>query len=93
MLKIPYIPINCVIFNQIEGGIVQKDKTELYDYYIHYNPYTGYWNAFKRDVAVNYLNGTLKDGEVMKSKSIDDLVKYISFTKKKATKAKHLNEH
>lgn len=65
---------------------------ELYDYYIHYNPYTKYWNAFKRDVAVQYLNGTLKEGEVMKSRNIDDLVKYVSFTKKGFKRAKRLNE-
>lgn len=93
MQKIPYILINCVISKNKERKVKLENEMELYDYYIHYNPYTGYWNAFKRDVAINYLNGTLKDNEVMKSKDINDLVKYIKFTKKKPVKAKRLNEH
>jgi len=56
---------------------------KLYDYFLHHNHYTGYWNAVKRDVANQYLNGTLKDGEVLKSKNVNDLIKFITLTKKK----------
>lgn len=56
---------------------------ELYDYYLHYNHYSGYWNAVKRDVANQYLNGTLKEGEVLKSKNVNDLIKYIAKSKTK----------
>lgn len=50
----------------------------LYDYYIHYNPYTGYWNAVKRDKSVQYLNGTLSADDVLKNKNIDDLIRYLA---------------
>lgn len=49
----------------------------LYDYYFHFNNLTGYWNAVKRDKSNQYLNGTLSDEDVLKSKNIDDLIKYI----------------
>lgn len=68
------------------------NKDELYDYYFHYNIYTKEWNAFKRDIANQYLNGTLTDVQVMKAKNIDDLVKYVSFTKRGFKRAKKLNE-
>lgn len=56
---------------------------KLYDYFLHFNHYTGYWNAVKRDVANQYLNGTLKEEEVLKSKDVTDLVRFISKSKVK----------
>lgn len=50
---------------------------ELYDYFLHYNSYTGYWNAVKRDQANQYLNGKLTDKEVKKDKDINVLIKLI----------------
>lgn len=55
-----------------------KNNNVLYDYYLHYNPYTGYWNAVLRDDAVYYLNGTLGPDKVLKHKNVDDLIRYIS---------------
>ena len=51
---------------------------KLYDYYLHFNHYTDYWNAVKRDKSINYLNGTLSEEEVLKSKDINDLIRFIS---------------
>ncbi len=57
----------------------QKDQSNiLYDYYLHFNPYTGYWNAVKRDKAVEYLNGTLKPEDVLKNKDPMNLIKYLN---------------
>jgi hypothetical protein len=53
----------------------------LYDYYLHYNPYTGLWNAVKRDLANQYLNGLLSDKEVIRHKDIDGLIKVITIKK------------
>ena len=50
----------------------------LYDYFIHYNPYTKYWNAVPRELAIHYLNGEVDETEVIKSKSSDDLIRYIT---------------
>jgi len=50
----------------------------LYSYYLHFNPHTGYWNAVKRDKSTEYLNGTLSSEDVIKSKNIEDLIKFIS---------------
>lgn len=55
---------------------------ELYSYYLHYNPYTEYWNAVPRDKSVEYLNGTLGGNDVIKHKNINDLIRYLSATKK-----------
>lgn len=56
---------------------------ELYDWYLHFNPYTGYWNAVKRDKANQYLNGTLGANDVVKHKNINDLIRYINTGKNK----------
>jgi hypothetical protein len=56
---------------------------ELYSYYLHYNPFTEYWCAVKRDKSVEYLNGTLKEEDVLKNKNVNNLIKYISTTKTK----------
>lgn len=58
---------------------------QLYDYYFHYNHFTGYWNAVKRDKSNEYLNGTLKEDEVIKHKNISDLVRFLSNMKVKTT--------
>lgn len=57
---------------------MNKKQDILYDYYLHYNPYTGYWNAFKRDKAIHYLNGTLSAEDVLKNKDSNNLIKYLS---------------
>lgn len=54
------------------------NRGNLYDYYLHYNPYTGYWNAVKRDKAVNYLNGRLGANDVVKHKNIEILIDYLT---------------
>lgn len=50
----------------------------LYDWYFHFNHYTGYWNAVKRDKTTEYMNGTLKPDDILKSKNIKDLINYIT---------------
>lgn len=50
----------------------------LYDYYFHFNIYTEEWNAVKRTQANEYLNGALKDNEVLKNTNINNLIKYLS---------------
>lgn len=59
-----------------------QQNSELYDYYLHYNPYTGYWNAVLRTKATEYLNGTLGANDVLKSKNIGDLIDFIHKSKK-----------
>lgn len=56
-------------------------KDNLYDYYLHFNIYTKEWNAVKRDRSNQYLNGTLGEGEVLKNKDINQLIKVLSTTK------------
>lgn len=53
---------------------MSKNKDILYDYYMHYNNNTGYWNAVPRNKAVHYMNGTLRDDEILKHKSISILI-------------------
>ncbi len=53
----------------------------LYDYFLHYNPYTKKWNAVKREIANQYLNGTLTDKEVIRDSDINILIKTISIKK------------
>lgn len=53
----------------------------LYDYFIHFNPFTGYWNAVKREHSHHYLNGTLKKDEIIKHKNINDIIRYLSMSK------------
>lgn len=50
----------------------------LYNYYIHFNPYTGYWNAVSRDKSVEYLNGKLGADDVIKHKDVNTLISYLS---------------
>lgn len=53
----------------------------LYDYLLHFNSYTGYWNAFKREDSVDYFNGKLEnqtEKELIKSKNVNDIIKWIS---------------
>lgn len=63
---------------------------ELYDYFFHFNAYTGYWNAVNRNKANQYLNGTLGPEDTLKSKDINDLIRFLN--KKKTTKQVNLNE-
>lgn len=56
----------------------QIKEENLYSYFMHFNSYTGYWNAFLRDDAVYYLNGTLDDNNVLKNKDISVLISYIN---------------
>jgi hypothetical protein len=53
----------------------------LYNYYLHYNPYTGYWNAVPREKANDYLNGKLGANDVLKYKNVEDLIRYITLLK------------
>lgn len=53
----------------------------LYGYFLHYNPYTKYWNAVSRDKANQYLNGTLKGDDVLKNKDVNKLIGYLSKNK------------
>jgi hypothetical protein len=52
-------------------------KSKLYDYFIHYNPYTEKWNAVKRDSANQYLNGKLTDKEVIRDTDINKLIEKV----------------
>ena len=56
----------------------EKIEDVLYNYFIHYNCYTGYYCAFKRDSAVQYLNGVLPPNDVIKHRDCPTLIKYIS---------------
>lgn len=56
-------------------------KDNLYDYYIHYNSFTDYWHAVKRGRTTEYHNGTLEEGEILKNKDINQLIKVLSTTK------------
>ena len=58
--------------------MAKVNRGNLYDYYIHFNPYTEYWNAVKRDKAVDYLNGKLGPNDVLKHKNINDLIRYLT---------------
>jgi hypothetical protein len=57
---------------------------ELYKYFMHYNSFTETWNAVPRELASQYLNGTLSEEDVLKNKDIKILINYIckSATKK-----------
>jgi hypothetical protein len=51
-----------------------------YDYLFHYNPYTGKWNAFKREHYNDYFNG--KDVEsLIENKDIDKIITTIKKSK------------
>ena len=54
----------------------------LYDYFLHYNVYTENWNAVKRNVSNQYLNGTLPVGKVIKNKDVNKLIEIIVKLKK-----------
>lgn len=54
-----------------------KNKTNLYPWYLHYNPYTEMWNGVPRDKAGEYLNGTLSENDVIKNKNINVIINYI----------------
>ncbi len=58
--------------------MTKEQGQELYSWYLHYNTYTGYWNAVNRDKASQYLNGTLGANDVIKHKNIDDLIRFLS---------------
>ncbi len=58
--------------------MAKVNRGNLYDYYMHFNPYTGYWNAVKRENSVYYLNGTLGANDVIKNKDILVLIDYLS---------------
>jgi len=51
---------------------------KLYDYYMHYNHFTGYWYAVKRGRTIEYHNGTLDSSEVLKNKDVNKLISYLS---------------
>ena len=51
---------------------------QLYDYYLHFNIYTKYWNAVKRSQSNDYLNGTLAEDKILKHKNVTDLIRYIT---------------
>lgn len=54
----------------------------LYDYFLHYNVYTENWNAVKRNVSNQYLNGTLPVDKVIKNKDVNKLIEIIVKLKK-----------
>lgn len=63
--------------------MTEEQGAILYSYYVHFNPYTGYWNAVPRDKAVEYLNGKLSGNDVMKHKDINILISYLTKTTNK----------
>lgn len=53
-------------------------RDEVLNHYIfHFNPYTGFWNAFKREQYLDYFNGKLGEGKYLSSKYHEDIVRYI----------------
>jgi hypothetical protein len=58
--------------------MTKEQNTALYSYYLHFNPYTGYWNAVNRDKSVDYLNGKLSGNDIIKHKDINTLISYLS---------------
>lgn len=57
---------------------MKKDKSNLYDYYFHFNHYTGYWNAIPRDIVNEYMSLRNDDDKILKNKNLTDLIKYIT---------------
>ena len=53
----------------------------LYDYYLHYNQYTGYWTGVKRGETNDYHNGTLDPKKIFRNKDVNELIKSISIIK------------
>ena len=57
-------------------------RDEILNHYIFdYNPYTRYWNAFKREQYLDYFNGKLEEKEYIRGKSQDDIVRYLKVQK------------
>jgi len=63
--------------------MTREQNSALYSYYLHFNPYTGYWNAVPRDKSVDYLNGRLGGNDVIKHKNITTLIGYLTKTPSK----------
>ncbi len=61
---------------------MKDNKDVLYNYILHFNSYTGYWNAVTRDNHIEYLNGTLKEDDILKNKDVGILIDYIVKTGK-----------
>lgn len=57
----------------------EKDNLySLYDYLMHYNPYTKTYSAFKREDYTAHFNGTETKSPVLKAKDIKHLIEYIT---------------
>jgi len=63
--------------------MTKEQNSVLYSYYLHFNPYTEYWNAVPRDKSVEYLNGRLGGNDVIKNKDITVLINQITKTPSK----------
>ena len=50
---------------------------KLYDYLLHYNSFTGLWNAIPRDKINDYWNNIETEG-VLKSKNVKTLIELIT---------------
>ena len=48
---------------------------KLYDWLFHFNPYKGFWYAFKREDKEKYFNGELKN--VLHNVKITELINFI----------------
>ena len=63
---------------QTKINTTEAKISPLYDYFLHFNAYTGYWCAVPRTVSNKYLNGSLDDDIVLKNKDINVLIGYIN---------------
>jgi len=68
--------------------MTQEEKEEealygkmLFDWLFHYNVYTGKWNAFKREDANDYFNGTCN--KVISNKDYDTCIEKIIIRERK----------
>lgn len=65
-------------YQDFEPGYENKDY--LYNWFFHFNPYTGDWNAIPVEQKVNYLSD-FKCDNVVKSKSFPTLLEILQITK------------
>lgn len=65
-------------YQDYEPGYESKDY--MFNWFFHYNPYTGDWNAVPKEQKTNYLNNFDCD-DVIRSKSFTTLIDILFITK------------
>lgn len=68
-----------------EEGPDDSIMHNLYAYLFHFNPYTNFWFAFKREDSVNYFNGALDSSQYFKHKEIKGLIEIVIVHSTKST--------